>query len=121
MLFRSVTPPDAEAVIRMVERFAGNVLAPNTDLTEVGEVMSGKIPAQIREVINRAKLEALRRTGSADSQITGQDLVEVARELLTETELFNRKSDDGEEKRAIKVAQTALSASAMTLGKMASN
>ncbi|TSC81980.1 MAG: hypothetical protein G01um101419_699 [Parcubacteria group bacterium Gr01-1014_19] len=87
----SVLPPDAETVKKMVRIFAGGSLEEGTDLTGVGEVLTGEIPARIKEAVNRAELEATRRTGDVKSKITGADLEAVAREVKTECDLFNNK------------------------------
>jgi len=54
-----VTPPDAEAVERLIHVYAKGQLDPEADLTEVGETLAGQVPAVIQECVHRAKLYAL--------------------------------------------------------------
>ncbi len=86
-----VLAPDAETVIRMVQAFAGKMLATKTDLTGVGEILAGEIPARVREAVNRAELEANRRTGRVDAKITSADLEAVAREVKMEGDMLKGK------------------------------
>lgn len=85
-----VLPPDEEAVVRMIESFAGDTLDPDVDLTAVSKVLAGESPARIRETIGRSKLESLRRTGSPNATISGSDLEAVAHEVKAEGNLFQR-------------------------------
>jgi SpoVK/Ycf46/Vps4 family AAA+-type ATPase len=91
-LVLKVEAPDEEAVERMVRHFARAGLEPDTDLTGIGKELAGLAPAYVREAVGRARLEALRRTGEADSLINGEDLEIVAREVKEEKELFEPKA-----------------------------
>nr|KAK0390249.1 hypothetical protein QR680_019395 [Steinernema hermaphroditum] len=55
----SIDAPDAETAERILRTYAGNLLAVDADLSEIGDVTSGMIPASIREVVERAKLSML--------------------------------------------------------------
>jgi SpoVK/Ycf46/Vps4 family AAA+-type ATPase len=55
----SIQPPDAETAERLVHAYARDLLDETADLSEVGEVIAGQIPATIREVVERAKLAML--------------------------------------------------------------
>lgn len=59
--------PDSKTAEALVRHYAGELLAPNADLTSVGEALDGRIPAVIREVVERAKLHAL--ADSSDGNI----------------------------------------------------
>ena len=83
-----VLPPDAETIGRMVTQFVGAGLEPGSNLTGIGEALSGFAPAYIREATGRARLEALRRTGNLKSLINGEDLEIVAKEVAAEKKLF---------------------------------
>lgn len=102
-LVMEVLPPDAETVIRMINRFAGSSLKAGSDLTEVASILAGESPAKVRETIGRAKLETLRRAGSPLAKITSADLVTVAREVKAESGLFLtiEKSSDTHNVKAI--------------------
>jgi transitional endoplasmic reticulum ATPase len=87
-----VEPPDAEAVSRMIHRFAGERLDAKTDLSAASAALAGQIPAVVREVVSRSKLEMLRRTGTATGKITGPDILTVATEVSAENDLFRTKT-----------------------------
>ncbi len=87
-LVLEVQPPNEETVGRMITSFAGEMLEAETDLSEVKRILNGQVPARVREVVNRAQLETLRRTGNLDSQITGTDLAVVGEEVKAEAKLF---------------------------------
>lgn len=55
-----VTPPDADAAIRLVRAYGGNLIPEDADLTKVGNELEGYIPAVIAEVVKRAKLSQIR-------------------------------------------------------------
>lgn len=73
-----VAAPDAESVGRLVEFYARGLLREGEDLTVVGNVLAGQIPATIREVVERAKLGMISR---GDSVITAEDLVIAGRSM----------------------------------------
>lgn len=89
-----VLPPDAEAVDRMVREFAGKMLEENADLTGITTTLAGFAPAYIREAVERAQMESLRRTGKAFSPINGDDLTLVAKEVVAENLLFREEAKD---------------------------
>lgn len=55
--------PDAKTVERLVRKYAGDDLDPNEDLTEVGQILDGRIPASIAECVRRAKLVKISTSG----------------------------------------------------------
>lgn len=60
-----VRPPDAVAAQKLVRLYSRGKLEEKADLTKVGELLDGHIPAVIREVVERAKLAAVHRNGMA--------------------------------------------------------
>ena len=93
-----VGPPDAEAATRMIALYAGGRLKMGADLTEVGELLSGKTPAVLREVVERAKrtsivMAALRDEGKPD-QIDGEALTRAAKGMKRHLDLLEGKPDD---------------------------
>lgn len=86
---------DAEAVMQLIRNYAGQYLAPNTDLTAIGELLAGNIPAVIREVCERSKLAALRRMpkGSKLKFIPLVALKEAALTMKNQLELLNREKE----------------------------
>src|SRR5690606_29618018 len=89
-----VRAPDAEAVQRLIKLFAGNLLEANQDLTNVGKQLEGQIPAVIREVIDRSKLSAIRRTKSNNAKINAADLETAARGMILHMQLLKGKTID---------------------------
>lgn len=85
------TAPDAEAAIRLVRQYAGKSLAADVDLTEVGILLAGMIPATIREVVERSKLGMLDR---GDNAIQPEDLELFATSMTKHLELLNKPKDD---------------------------
>jgi len=88
----SVRPPDAEAAIRLVSLYAGNLMAEDADLTSAGQLLAGEIPALIREVVERSKLAALRRNG--DLKLHGEDIEVIARSMKSHMNLLKEQEPD---------------------------
>ncbi len=90
----STRTPDAKAAARLVQNYGRGLLSPTANLEKVGEMLDGKIPAVIREVVERSKMAAIKRlkTDKIKGQVMGEDLVAAARSmeaharLLAETE-----------------------------------
>lgn len=55
----SLEAPDAKASIRLVRQYGGSLVKDSEDLSLAGEALAGKIPAMIREVVERSKLSML--------------------------------------------------------------
>jgi transitional endoplasmic reticulum ATPase len=89
-LILQVLPPDAETIGRMVYSFSRQGLEPDANLKGITDQLEGLAPAYVKEAVGRARLEALRRTGSKDSLINGDDLEAVAKEVKAEKELFSK-------------------------------
>lgn len=90
-----ITPPDAEAVERLVRRFAGNQLASGEDLTAVGQKLAGTIPAVIVEVVRRAKLAqlALQKPGTLVTNLTAAGLLGAAESMANQIEILRRATE----------------------------
>lgn len=91
----SVTPPDQRAVSELIRLYGRDLLAPGADLSLVSRRLDGKIPAVVREVVERAKLSAIGRI-SADErlQLNGDDLLLAAEGMLRHLELLEVEDDD---------------------------
>jgi transitional endoplasmic reticulum ATPase len=85
----SIQAPDSKAAMKLIKLYARDSLDPKADLKEAGKAVNGQIPAVIREVVERAKLYAIGRTGSADIKIVGDDIVHSARQMTAHLELLN--------------------------------
>lgn len=87
-------PPDREAVGRLLRYYAGDALPEDCDISECCAVMEGQIPAAITECVERAKIVALRQTGSAT--LTPEALLASAKTLVPHLELLKpRKLREG--------------------------
>lgn len=91
-----VTAPDAKAAEKLIRIYARNTLATDADLTEAGKELDGKIPAVIREVVERAKLYAI---GSGDVAggkvvVTGKALTDAARGMKAHLDLLSPKKPE---------------------------
>lgn len=78
-------PPDAEAVVRLVQLYAVDILAKDQALDIVGKILEGQNSAIVREAVERAKLAALL---GGRKQITTEDLAEAAQSVLRQVEVF---------------------------------
>jgi transitional endoplasmic reticulum ATPase len=91
----SVTAPDADTAIRLVRQYARGLIASDVDLAPVGELLGGKIPAVIREAVERAKLYAIHRVGGDMSKmiLDVDDLVSSAEYMENHLRLLNDNPD----------------------------
>lgn len=93
-----VTPPDAEAALRIAREYAQGKLA-DEDFTEAANMLAGMIPAVIAEAVARAQIRAIARTNGESSVITNADLIDAAESVQAERNAFARpeeKDDDME-------------------------
>lgn len=88
-----VTPPDAEAVTRLIRLYAGEAVPHDVDLTAVGEELKGQIPAVVAEVVKRAKLAQLKSTflGDLVTNLTSEALLESAKTMTGQLKLLEPK------------------------------
>ena len=94
----TLLPPDAEASERLLRLYAvtgdGKCLIPeDEDIKAAAEVMAGAPASMVREVVERAKLAAIGRSGSAE-QVSGGDLKVAADNLQDHLQLM--RSDQAE-------------------------
>lgn len=85
-----VTAPDAAAAERLVWMYGRGLIPMGEDLYEVGNYLAGRIPAVIREVVERAKLGSIRHTEAGELSVTAQDLLTSAQTMSTQLDLLNR-------------------------------
>lgn len=83
-----ITPPDAEAVTRLIRVYGRDSLNPKADLDEAGVLLKGLTPAVIREVVERSKLASIKRTGKANSKVIGTDIEVAAKTMLQQQNLL---------------------------------
>jgi hypothetical protein len=89
-----ITPPDAEAVQRMLRMYGGANIDEATDLGAVGAELAGNIPAVIMETVKRAKLSQLRLQppGERVKSLSEAALLEAARTMRAQIKLLNDAS-----------------------------
>lgn len=94
----NVTPPDAQAVEKLIRFYAGPAIDPETDLKEAGERLAktGTIPAVIAEVVKRAKLSELKLmpTGSIVTKLGQAAILEAATTIAAQVELLKDKAPE---------------------------
>jgi transitional endoplasmic reticulum ATPase len=74
--------PDAMAAEKLIIQYGGESLAPKQDWSVPARLLAGKIPAIIREAVERSKLAAIYRSkGDADALIVADDIEVFAREM----------------------------------------
>ena len=88
-----VTPPDADAVQRLIRLFGRELIAADAPLDTVGAQLKGQIPAVVREVVERSKLFALAQTGDCDN-LTDAHLTATAKGMLSHLKLLEGKEED---------------------------
>lgn len=84
----SVDLPDADAAERLMRLYGGALLPTSTELTQAREALTGRIPAVIREAVERAKLTAIARTGGVPETLTDEDLVVAAETMRQHLDLL---------------------------------
>lgn len=93
----TVSPPDAKAAERLIRLYARGLLAADEGIEHVCKQLDGKIPAIIREVVERSKLSALSRLKEGEEmRITEIDLMHAAKSMLNQMELTNPKNKEPE-------------------------
>lgn len=93
-----VTPPDGEAIQRLMRNYGRGRIAENADLREVGDVLAGRefTAAVVREVVERAKLATINRTGDANAVVLAADLLVSAQAMVNQQELLAPKGVERE-------------------------
>lgn len=69
--------PDGPTVERLIRHYGGDLITADTDLTAAGLALAGRIPAVIREAVERAKLSEIRVSGTTN-RLSGEALTEAA-------------------------------------------
>lgn len=85
----NVQPPDAKAAEKLIRIYARDMLEEDATLLNAGLELAGRIPAVIREAVERAKLYSIGRNPTAEFiKITEDDLVKSARGMKAHLELL---------------------------------
>ncbi len=90
-----VEPPDAVAVQKLIRLYGRELIDPQEDLSEVGVLMAGNIPAVIREMVERSKLAAISLALPGDRfQISAAALQVSAETMKMQLDLLQPKVED---------------------------
>lgn len=89
----SLRAPDAEAVQRLIRSYGGPNISQGEDLEIVGAVLDGQKPAVIREVVERAKLQAIGLSAGTSSELTGEALKTSADTMMSHIALMEEDKD----------------------------
>jgi transitional endoplasmic reticulum ATPase len=91
----NVTEPDAPAAEKLVRIYGGKAIDADLDLTEVGQSLSGQIPAVIAEVVKRAKLSQLKiqDPGTLVEKIGVQALLDSAASMTEQVKLLRLETN----------------------------
>jgi len=86
----TVEAPDAVAVQKLIRLYSRDLMAKDADLTEVGTLLNGQIPAVIREAVERSKLYAIKRTKKTlqPGILAGTDYVSAVKGMRGHLELM---------------------------------
>lgn len=77
--------PDADAAARLVRYYGHGLLAEGVTLEGVGALLNGQSAAMVREVVDRAKLGAIRR---GQTTVNDDDLVVAGKQLKSHMEIL---------------------------------
>lgn len=89
-----VTPPDGKAVEALLRGYGRGYVRSDEDLTQVGAVLAGQIPAIVAEVVKRAKLSQLTLLppGEKVTYLSATALLDAAKTLKSQILLIERQS-----------------------------
>jgi len=105
-----VRPPDAEAVQRLLRVYGGSAIKEDEDLSRVGGILDGHIPAVIAEVVQRAKLAQLsmNEPGAPVTNLTALSLEMAAETMTMQLDLLTANSLAKPEKPALEQVLTEI-------------
>lgn len=84
-----IRPPGARAAQKLLRIYGRGLIDEEVTLDKVGEELNGRIPAFIRETVERAKLSAIRHVMAGERLVlTERDLLTAARSMKYQIELL---------------------------------
>lgn len=90
-----IGPPDEAASIKLAHQYGRGLIDPNDPLTESSKWLAGKIPAVIREVVERSKLAAISLTPAGQSLVVDDAALSfAAQEMEEHVSLLTPKPED---------------------------
>jgi transitional endoplasmic reticulum ATPase len=90
----NVEPPDAEAAQRLIHLYGRGLVPLDEDLSMVGDLLAGSIPAVIRETVERAKLSAIGLNEGGALVVTGSAMLDATQTMQMQLELLKPKVAD---------------------------
>lgn len=89
-----IEPPDADAAEKIVRLYARGYLEAGASLEKIGKILSGRIPAFIRECTERAKIAAIARIKShkIEGQVLEQDLLAAAHAMESHARMLEPRA-----------------------------
>ncbi len=115
--------PDASAAARLVQLYSRGLLAVDADMDAIGAATQGHLPAEIREIMERAKLATiLRLNGSPDitGAVTSDDVLAAVLALKGQHEMLQPKVKPDSGLILDRMANTLGSAIGMSMARGAS-
>jgi transitional endoplasmic reticulum ATPase len=95
----NVLPPDAGAVEKLLRIYGRGLIPDNADLSRVGKLLAGTIPAVIRECAERAKLSQIKLGVEEKGRkmiLTPEALIDAAKGMQNQLELLKEgKAEPG--------------------------
>lgn len=92
----SIQPPDAEAAEKLMRIYGRGLIPDDAALAKSGKALAGRIPAVIRECVERAKLFVISRVGDGPFKLTDQDIASAAAGMQHHLKLLAGKQPDPE-------------------------
>jgi transitional endoplasmic reticulum ATPase len=90
-----VGPPDEAAAVKLARQYGRGLIREDDALTLSAPYLAGKIPAVIREIVERSKLAAIRLTPNDDDLVvTDEALSFAAQEMEDHVALLTPKPED---------------------------
>jgi transitional endoplasmic reticulum ATPase len=83
--------PDALTVGTLIRHYGGSKISTDTNLQEVGEILAGLSPANVREVVERAKLYHIQVGGEPNAPLSDDSLISAAKEIRQQVNLTEQK------------------------------
>lgn len=95
-VYIDVQPPDAAAVMKLVSLYSRGLMAKGEKLDTIGKRLAGRIPAFVREVVERSKAAAIfRLKGQAiEGHVTEADMLAAADAMDGHNSLFQVKAQE---------------------------
>lgn len=97
-----IEAPDSAAARELLRKYGRDLISSDADLTKVGLMLDGQIPAVIREVVERSKLRAIRDADDdEDPRVTAIHLEQAATEMLRHVRYINPLKEETENPLAV--------------------